>query len=90
MISNYLVDWTSVGKTFLFIPSEYNPAYYEASLFSANGEILPYTVVLDAIWYVATIPFYLVLLWLKRRFGGNYRGGNAVNRVSRESTPSAG
>ena len=90
VISNYLVDWTSIGKTFLFIPSEYNPAYYETSLFSANGETLPYTVVPDAIWYVATIPFYLVLLWLKRRYGGNYRGGDAVNGFARASTPSAG
>ena len=29
VISNYLVDWTSVGSTFLFIPNEYNPAYLQ-------------------------------------------------------------
>ena len=70
--SNYVVDWISVGNTFLFIPNEYNPAYYETSLFSRTGDVLPYTVVPDAIWYVATIPFYFALLWLKRRYGGRY------------------
>ena len=74
VISNYLVDWTSVGSTFLFIPNEYNPAYYTTSLFSRNGEMIPYTVVPDAIWYVATcqIAFYFALIGLKRRYGGRY------------------
>ena len=34
--------------------------------------MIPYTLLPDVIWAVATIPFYAILLWLKRRYGGRY------------------
>ena len=72
VISNYIVDWTSTGTTFLFIPTSFNPAYYSTAFFSKDGLMIPYTLLPDVIWAVATIPFYAILLWLKRRYGGQY------------------
>ncbi len=75
--SEMAITWIQNGTQFYFIPSSANPAYYETSLFQDlfYGQpdlVIPYTVVPDAVWWIATIPFYAILLWLKRRFGGQY------------------
>jgi hypothetical protein len=86
VISNYIVDWTSTGTTFLFIPTWFNPAYYSTSLFSKEDLTIPYTILPDATWALVTIPFYAILLWLKRRYGGQYfRQGNPTEGLRQEN-----
>ncbi len=89
--SEMVVTWIQTGKQFYFIPSEANPAYYTTPFFydffySAPPDlVIPYTVVPDAMWWIAPFPFYAILLWLKRKFGGQYFGRNPIKEETADT-----
>jgi hypothetical protein len=75
--SEMVVTWVQTGKMFYFFPQTWNPAYYETAFFQdlfydKPDLIMAYTIIPDGIWWFATIPFYAILIWLKRRYGGKY------------------
>lgn len=70
MAFEIIVTWVQTGSGFYFFPSKFNPAYYTTDLFSQNKEVLPYTIVPDAMWVIFPFAFYAILLWLKRRYSG--------------------
>ncbi len=70
--SEWLIYQVSNGRSLFFIPNKFNPTYLNLSWFTPDDQTLPYTIIPDAIWWVAPIVFYVILLGLKSKWDGQY------------------
>jgi hypothetical protein len=66
VFQGFLVEYLFVGRVWFYVPLPWNPVIIPP--LPGGASEVGYTLIPQLVWTVASIVFYLALLWLKHRY----------------------